>query len=71
VRRDAPVLCVCGLYLTFAFGRMHELSFLPLALMIFWLIRVRLTGAYRRKPVVVKADVYSKAGVLTRRGVAV
>lgn len=52
-------------------GMLYFLSFLPLALMIFWLIRVRLTGAYSRKPVVVKADVYSKSSVLTGRGIAV
>jgi hypothetical protein len=52
-------------------GMLYFLSFLPLAMMIFWLIRVRLTGAYRRKPVMVKADVYSKPGLLTGRGVAV
>ena len=52
-------------------GMLYFLSFLPLALMIFWLIRVRLTGAYRRKPAVVKAGVYSKQDVLTGRGLAV
>jgi hypothetical protein len=53
-------------------GMLYFLSFLPLALMIFWLIRVRLSGAYRRKPAQSKPDVYSHPGVvLTRRRVAV
>ena len=31
-------------------GMLYLLSFLPLILMIFWLIRVRITKAYRKKP---------------------
>jgi hypothetical protein len=35
------------------------LSFLPLILMIFWLVRVRFTNAYERKSVPRSGDVYS------------
>lgn len=51
-------------------GILYLLSFLPLFLMIFWLIRVRLTGAYKRKPLPVRSDIYAQAmRRLTRREV--
>jgi hypothetical protein len=53
-------------------GVLYFLSFLPLGLMIFWLIRVRLGGAFNRTLVAVKTDVYSQRdAALTRQGVAV
>ena len=40
-------------------GVLFLLSFLPLILMIFWLVRVRFKNAYERNPVARTGDVYS------------
>jgi hypothetical protein len=42
-------------------GLLYLLSFLPLMLMIFWLVRVRITKAYNSKPTPSRGDVYSLA----------
>jgi hypothetical protein len=50
-------------------GVLYVLSFLPLLLMIFWLVRVRFTNARKKMSLPLRGDVYSQAGVLvTRRG---
>jgi hypothetical protein len=42
-------------------GVLLLLSFLPLMLMVFWLVRVRFTKAYKRKPMTSNGDAYSVA----------
>jgi hypothetical protein len=45
-------------------GMLYLLSFLPLLLMVFWLIRIRFTGAYKRHPMAISRDVYSPSEVV-------
>jgi hypothetical protein len=43
----------------FSTGLYLFLTILPLALLIFWLVRVRFTNAFKRKPMPASGDVYS------------
>ena len=40
-------------------GVLYLLTLLPLMLMIFWLVRIRIAGAYKRKPMSSRSNAYS------------
>jgi hypothetical protein len=64
VNRPLRLLSVVGIgqHLTsalFSTGLYFFLSILPLVLLIFWLVRVRFTKAFKGKPMPLSGDVYS------------